>query len=87
MADTLMGAVAMASFVAALFFVKFWWRTHDRFFLLFACAFGLDCVTRVALGMSDVSDEQQPYYYVARLVTFGLILIAIIDKNRDYRRG
>ncbi len=87
MADTLMGAVAMASFVAALFFVKFWRRTQDRFFLLFACAFGLDCATRVALGMSEISDEQQPYYYVARLITFSLILFAIIDKNRDYRRG
>ncbi len=30
-----MGAVAMASLVAALFFLRFWRQTHDTFFLLF----------------------------------------------------
>lgn len=87
MADVLMGAVAMSAVVAALFFAKFWRRTRDRFFLLFALAFALDALTRVALGLSEVPDEQQPYFYIARLFTFGLILIAIIDKNRISRTG
>ena len=87
MAELLMGAVAMSSAVAALFFARFWRRTRDRFFLLFSLAFAIDSITRFALGMSEVPDEQQPYFYLARLVTFGLILTAIIDKNRISRTG
>ena len=34
------------------------------------------------LGMSELSHEQEPLFYLARLVTFGLILLAIADKSR-----
>ncbi len=78
----LSGAVAMASFMAALFFLRFWRQTSDRFFLLFAIGFGLDAVARFALGLAHPSDETEPLFYVARLVTFGLIIAAIIEKNR-----
>jgi len=81
MSNVILGAIAMASLVAALFFVRFWRDTRDRFFLLFAVAFALDAVTRLTLGLSDVSAEHEPLFYIARLVTFALILIAIIDKN------
>jgi hypothetical protein len=80
--SVLMGAVAMASFVAMLFFLRFWRQTRDQFFLLFAVAFGLDAATRFVLGMSQLSDESEPFYYLARLITFGLIIVAIIQKNR-----
>jgi len=78
----LSGAVAMASFVATLFFLRFWSQTRDRFFLLFAIGFGLDAAARFALGLVHPSDETEPLFYVARLVTFGLIIVAIIEKNR-----
>ena len=71
----------MASFVATLFFARFWRKTRDPLFLYFAVAFGLDAVTRLALGLSTVSEETQPLFYVARLVTFGIIIFAIIRKN------
>jgi uncharacterized membrane protein HdeD (DUF308 family) len=86
-AAVLMGAVAMASFVATLFFLRFWRQTRDGFFLLFAVAFGLDAVTRLLLGLSQVSDEAEPLFYLARLVTFALIIVAIIQKNRPGRRS
>ena len=73
----LSGAVAMASFVATLFFLRFWSQTRDRFF-----GFGLDAAARFALGLVHPSDETEPLFYVARLVTFGLIIVAIIEKNR-----
>ena len=38
MPQFLLGAVAMASLVAAAFFWRFWRQTHDRFFMLFAAA-------------------------------------------------
>ena len=81
-ASVLMGAVAMASFVTMLFFLRFWRKTGDRFFILFAVAFGIDSLTRFALGMADVSAEATPLFYLGRLVMFGLIILAIIQKNR-----
>jgi uncharacterized membrane protein HdeD (DUF308 family) len=85
--SVLMGAVAMASFVAALFFLRFWRQTRDVFFLLFAVAFGLDAASRIALAVSQVSEETEPLFYLARLFMFGLILVAIVQKNRPSRRG
>jgi hypothetical protein len=79
------GAVAMASLVAALFFLRFWRQTRDRFFLLFSLAFALDALTRLVLALIDIASEQEPFYYLARLAMFGLILVAIIDKNRTAR--
>lgn len=81
-----MGAVAMASLIAALFFLRFWRQTRDSFFMLFSIAFALDAVTRVLLGVSHVSSEQEPFFYLSRLVTFGLIIIAIVQKNSPDQR-
>jgi hypothetical protein len=80
--NVIVGAVAMASLVAALFFLRFWRTTKDRFFLLFALSFAIDGATRFALSISGVSAEYEPFFYGSRLITFGLIIIAIVDKNR-----
>lgn len=84
-ASVLVGAVAMASFVAAMFFLRFWRQTRDSFFLLFAAAFGIDAAARFVLALSHVSAETEPLYYIPRLVMFGLIIIAIVQKNRPSR--
>lgn len=81
--SVLMGAVAMASFVATLFFLRFWRRTGDSLFLLFALAFGVDAALRFVLGSGSVSTEFEPLFYVGRIVTFGLIIVAIVNKNRS----
>lgn len=78
----LLGAIAMACFVASLFFIRFWRSTHDRFFLLFAISFGVEGLNRIMLGLSHYSDEQEPLFYLLRLFAFLIILYAIIDKNR-----
>ena len=78
----LLGAIAMASLVVALFFLRSWRDTRDRFFLFFATAFVIEGLDRVALGLTDVSQENEPYFYLVRLFSFSLILAAIIDKNR-----
>lgn len=82
----LLGAIAMASVVASLFFLRFWRQTHDRFFLLFALAFLVDAVNRVALGLQQGTEEQEPLFYGVRLLSFSLILVAIVDKNLRGRR-
>lgn len=77
----------MASFVIGLFFLRFWKNTGDRFFLFFATAFGLEGVSRALLGVFQGSGENEPLYYLIRLLSFTLILIAIISKNRGQRTG
>jgi hypothetical protein len=80
--SVLAGAVAMASLVATLFFLKFWRRTGDSFFLLFALAFAIDSASRFVLGLAHASDETEPLYYIPRLIAFTLIIVAIVLKNR-----
>jgi hypothetical protein len=82
LSSLLSGAVAMASFAATLFFLKFWRQTLDKFFLLFALAFALDAATRVVLGLTSISAEIEPIFYFVRLLTFALIIAAIVVKNR-----
>lgn len=81
----LAGAVTMASCIAALFFLRFWRQTRDGFFLYFAAAFALDAATRFVLTVGDLSEETEPLVYLARLITFCLIIVAIVRKNRPNR--
>ena len=79
------GAICMACFTIMLFFIRFWRRTNDRLFLLFAAAFALLMVERIVLVAIDTSHEFAPYVYVCRLLAFGLIIAGIVDKNRKAR--
>lgn len=84
----LLGAVAQAALVAALFFFRYWRKTGDRFFILFALAFLVDAAGRTAMALSSpLPQEQEPLFYSARLVTFALILAAIVDKNMRARKN
>ncbi len=85
--SVLAGAVAMASFVATLFFLRFWRQTRDTFFLLFATAFAIEAISRFVLALAQVSNENEPFFYLPRLVTFILIIIAIGLKNRPRKQG
>ncbi|MGY3618359.1 DUF5985 family protein [Bradyrhizobium sp. USDA 10063] len=82
LSSVLSGAVAMASLAVTLFFLKFWRQTWDTFFLLFALAFGIDALARVVLGLTSLSGEFEPFPYCTRLITFALIISAIVIKNR-----
>jgi hypothetical protein len=81
----LMGAIAAGSVLAGLFFFRFWHQTRDRFFLYFAGSFWLEAVNRVALALVEHASEQEPLFYVFRLIAYGLILVAIWQKNRGRR--
>jgi hypothetical protein len=78
----LTGAIAMASATISLFFFAFWRSTHDRFFLLFGASFLLEGLNRLLIGLTSFRGEDEPLYYLIRLIAYGLILIAVIDKNR-----
>jgi hypothetical protein len=78
----LMGAIAMGSAVAALFFLRFWRDTGDRLFAIFSASFILLGITRIGLALSQTALEGQTHWYWVRLAAFLLILLAIVDKNR-----
>jgi hypothetical protein len=82
MENFIMGAIAMASAVVALFFLRFWRETGDRLFGLFSLAFLLLGITRVGLAFSQTESEPQSHWYWLRLAAFVIILLAIVDKNR-----
>jgi hypothetical protein len=82
MEQMLMGAIAAGWLVAGLFFFRFWRQTRDRFFLWFALSFWLEAADRLALGLMAPASEDSPAIYSLRIVAYGLILLAIWQKNR-----
>ena len=46
----------------------------------------MDAVTRVLLASAEIQAEDEPLFYFARLISFALILGAIIYKNRPGSR-
>jgi hypothetical protein len=85
MNDILVGGIATASIVAGLFFLRFWRSTRDRFFLFFAFSFWIEGVNRLVLFHWVGPDEDAPGYYLIRVIAYGLIIAAIVDKNRARR--
>lgn len=79
------GALTAGYAVAGLFFARFWSQTRDRLFAMFATAFWLLAVQRVAAVVTASWVEDTTWLYMVRLMAFLLILIAILDKNRAAR--
>jgi hypothetical protein len=82
--EFLLGAIVIACGVAGLFFLRFWRKTRDRLFLIFAVAFWTLGGNWLALAFIN-ADEVRTWLYAVRLAAFVLILLGIIDKNRPAR--
>ena len=83
----ILGMVVMACGVAGVFFLRFWRRTRDRLFAIFAAAFWLLGLNWLLLAFTDPEAEtQRLVLYTLRAVAFILILIAILAKNRKSAR-
>ena len=80
------GAIVMGYAVAGLFFLRFWRETRDRLFVIFAAAFWILGLQRLALTFSRNMVEDDTGLYLIRLFAFLLILGAIVDKNRSSPR-
>ncbi len=81
----LLGAFAMGCAMAALAFFQFWQRTGDRLFLWFALSFAIEAANRCFFAASGLPDDAS-YYYGVRLLSYLLLLWALIEKNWPRRR-
>jgi len=80
----LRGAISMGHAVAGLFFLRYYVRSRDTFFLMFSTAFWALGSIRVA--MIFVADPmEQHYLYWVRFFAYLLILAAIVTKNLPSR--
>lgn len=81
------GVLTAGFLVLGLFFLKFWRRTGDGFFVLFAAAFWLLAGNAVASALTGPHSEiTNPPIYLLRLFAFVLIIVAIVRKNVAGRR-
>jgi len=88
MNELMAGATAMGSLVIALFFLRFWRSSGDRFFLYFALSFLVQAGHRVyaALAMARDAHQENPLHYAIRLLAYALIMWAVLDKNWPRRQ-
>jgi hypothetical protein len=78
----LLGTISMGCAIAALLFLKFWRSSRDGLFLFFSAAFAIEAINRaVFAAVGPDTSEFQLGYVLARLLSFLLILVAIINKN------
>jgi hypothetical protein len=77
----LSGAVTFGYLIGAVFFVRFWRKTSERLFLMFALAFSLLSLNQFLAHWLEVSNEPQSFIYGIRVLAFILIIVAIVDKN------
>jgi len=76
------GASCLACAATAAIFLRFWRLGGDRLLLLFGLAFVVLALNRIGLAALDDDSEARTLVYLARALAFGLILAAIVDKNR-----
>jgi hypothetical protein len=76
------GMITMGFLVAGLLFLRFWTRTRELLFAAFAAAFALLAANQALVALIDVPREERSWIYLLRIAAFGLIIAAVIWKNR-----
>lgn len=84
MAQLLRGMLVALCIVASVFFARFYRKSRDRFFALFAVAFGMLGLNWVGAAVLEThaQPEARQWVFLVRLLAFVVILVAIADKNR-----
>jgi hypothetical protein len=76
------GGIALGYWAIGVFFLRFWRKTRDPLFRVFAVAFWILCFERILLLIVRPEDEMRPYVYIVRFAAFMLLAAGIIYKNR-----
>ena len=79
-------AATVGYLVAAGFFLRYWRKTAERLFLIFAVAFVLLALNQALGHLLSVVSEPASFVYGLRALAFALILAAIVDQNLSSRR-
>ncbi len=79
--DFVSGVLCAANAVAAVFFLKFFFRTRDRLFLAFAVAFILFSANQALSGLIGATLEERTWTYLLRLAGFSFLIVAILGKT------
>lgn len=77
----LLGVIVTTSLTASLFFFKFWKKTRDVLFLAFSASFCIEALNRIGFLFLDAPNDGHPAIYLVRLLSYLLILGAIVYKN------
>lgn len=80
-AEFVSGAIAMGFAVCAAFFMRFWVRTRDSLFLVFALAFFLFALNQTLTTLLGLPLEERSWLYLLRLAGFSVLILAIARKN------
>ena len=83
------GGIMVGFLATGFFFFRFWQKTRDSLFAVFAASFWILAIERVfLLATSDWGDpsagthELRGYVYWIRFTAFMLIIVAFLLKNR-----
>ena len=79
------GVIAMGFAVCAAFFLRFWGRTKDSLFLVFALAFFLLALGQALTTLLGLPLEERSWLYLLRLAAFIMIIVAVAAKNLGKR--
>jgi len=85
MQDFVAGLITMGFAVSSLFFLRFWSRTHETLFMIFAAAFALLALNQALATIFEFGREELGWLYLLRLAAFLLIIIGIVQKNLGAR--
>lgn len=77
------GAIFLGMALMAAIFFRFYKKTSDTLFIYFTAAFSLLAAERIILVWTNTLDEVQAGAYCMRLMAFGLIIFAVVQKNRE----
>lgn len=80
-ADFISGMIAMGYVICTAFFLRFWWKTRDSLFFVFALAFLLLALNSALAILLGGLLEERSWLYLLRLAAFSMVIIAIIGKN------
>jgi hypothetical protein len=80
-ADFFSGMIAMGFVIITAFFLRFWRRTRDSLFLVFAFAFFLLALNQALTTLLGLPLEERSWLYLLRLAAFSVLIIAIVRKN------
>jgi hypothetical protein len=82
MQQALLGGITVACLVAGLFFLGYWRSSGDRFFVYFMLSFWIQAAIHGAMAVTGNWNEDSSAQYLVRALAYGLILLAIWEKNR-----